>query len=219
VGYVASVNIAVVQTGSWTGRVGRTGIDKRPVSEPLVLDGPGIDGAGSGVRGDTVADITNHGGPFQAVYSFDDVDLRYWATELGKPLQPGSVGENLTLADCDCSNAVIGERWRIGSAVVRVTCPRIPCMVFAGFWDVPELIKRFSDRGRAGAYLAVEERGEITAGDERVVLSRPEHGVTVADAFAFRGQGRRELAEHLRTAIDDLPPKWVGYVRAALPVQ
>jgi MOSC domain-containing protein YiiM len=217
-GYVASVNIAVVRTGPWTGRVGRTGIDKQPVSGPVVLDGPGIDGAGSGVRGDTVADIAHHGGPAQAVYCFDDEDLRYWAGEFGKPVPSGSVGENLTLADSDCSNAVVGERWRIGSAIVRVTCPRIPCKVFAGFWDMPELIKRFSDRGRAGAYLAVEERGEITAGDERVVLSRPEHGVTVADAFAFRGQGRRELAQHLATAIDDLPPKWVGYVRAAHPV-
>lgn len=217
-GYVASVNIAVVRTDSWTGRVGRTGIDKRPVSRSAVLDGPGVDGVGAGVRGDTVADTPNHGGPYQAVYCFDDEDLQYWAAELGRTLAPGSVGENLTLTACDCSQAVIGERWRIGSAVVRVTCPRIPCKVFAGFWDMPDLVKRFSARGRVGTYLAVEESGEITIGDERVVLTRPEHGVTVAEAFAFRGQGRRELAQHLATAIDDLPPKWVGYVREALPV-
>lgn len=216
-GYVASVNIAVVRTGPWTGRNGRSGINKQPVPESVVLDGPGIDGAGAGVRGDTVVDSPRHGGPAQAVYAFDEEDLGYWAAELGKSLPPGSVGENLTLADCDCSQAVIGQRWRIGSAVVRVTCPRIPCQVFAGFWDVADLVKRFSDRGRAGTYLAVEVRGEIAAGDKREILSTPEHGVTVADAFAFRGQARREFAEHLATALDDLPPKWVEYLQSALP--
>lgn len=216
-GYVESVNIAVVRTGPWTGRVGRTGIDKRPVEEPLVLDGAGVDGDdGAGVRGDTVADTEHHGGRDQAVYAFDIEDLRHWSAELGKQLEPGNAGENLTLSGCDCSRAVIGERWRIGSAIVRVTSPRIPCKVFAGFWDVRDLIKRFSAFGRSGAYLAVEERGEIAAGDERVVLSRPEHGVTIADAFAFRAQGRGELAEHLAGAMPDLPAEWAGYVRTAL---
>lgn len=209
------MNIAVVRTG--LGAQGRTGIDKRPVSGPVVLDGPGVDGAGAGVHGDTVVDSPLHGGPAQAVYAFEGEELEYWAAELGKSLPPGSVGENLTLAECDCSRAVLGQRWRIGSAVLRVTCPRIPCRVFAGFWDVPDLVKRFSHRGRTGTYLAVEVRGEIAAGDEREVLSTPEHGVTVADAFAFRGQARRELAEHLATAFDDLSPKWREYLRSALP--
>jgi MOSC domain-containing protein YiiM len=217
VGFVESVNVAVVRTGPWTGRVGRTGIDKRPVDGPLVLDGPGVDrDDGSGVRGDTVADTKNHGGRYQAVYAFDVEDLRHWSAKLGKQLTPGSAGENLTMSECDCSRAVIGERWRIGSAVLRVTCPRIPCKVFAGFWDIPDLIRQFSAFGRSGAYFAVEEQGKIAPGDARVVLSRPEHGVTVADAFAFRAQRRRDLAGHLATAMRDLPEEWAGYVKKAL---
>jgi MOSC domain-containing protein YiiM len=218
VGNVVSVNVAVPRTGDWTGRMGRTGIDKRPTTHPLVLDGPGIDGVGSGVRGDVVCDIKHHGGPAQAVYAFDEEELWFWAEELGRAVPPGSVGENLTLSGCDCTNAVVGQRWRVGSAVLRVTCPRIPCRVFAGFWDVPDLIRRFSARGRSGAYLAVEQRGEIAAGNERVVLSTPEHGVTVADVFAFRAQGRRELAPYLATAMEDLPEQWRRHVRATFPV-
>ncbi|WP_246195694.1 MOSC domain-containing protein [Halopolyspora algeriensis] len=216
-GYVESVNIAKVRTGDWTGRVGRTGIDKRPVDGPLVLDGAGVDGeTGSGVRGDTVADTDHHGGGYQALYAFDVEDLRFWSAELGRELVPGNAGENLTLSGCDSSEAVIGQRWRIGTAVLRVTGPRIPCTVFAGFWDIPGLVKRFTAAGRPGAYFAVEKRGEIRAGDSVEMLSRPEHGVTVADYFAFRAQGRGELAEHIAGSLPDLPNKLAKHVVPAL---
>lgn len=216
-GYVESVNIAVVRRGPWTGRMGRTGIDKRPADAPLVLDGPGIDADdGAGIVGDTVVDGKHHGGRYQAVYAFDSEDLGYWSRELGTELTAGKAGENLTLTECDCSNAVVGERWRIGSAVVRVTAPRIPCKVFAGFWGVPDLVKRFSAAGRSGAYFAVEQRGKIATGDVPEVLSRPEHGVTVGEMFALRAQGRRDLAAHLAKAIPDMPEEWVGYVEHAL---
>lgn len=215
-GYVESVNVSVVRTGSWTGRMGRTGIDKRPADGPLILDGPGVDSdEGSGVRGDTVADGRFHGGRDQAVYAFDLEDFEHWSDVLGRELTPGNAGENLTLVDCDCTNAVVGERWRIGSAVLRVTKPRIPCRVFAGFWDHSSLIKEFTAFGRTGAYFAVEEQGKIAAGDAREVLFRPEHGVTLADLFAFRAQGRRDLVDHVARAESDLPESWMKYVAAA----
>ncbi len=207
-GFVEAVNVGVVRTGDWTGRMGRTGIDKRPVDGPLILDGPGVDGEnGPGVRGDTVADTNDHGGRDQAVYAFDVEDLRAWSTELGREMTPGSAGENLSLAGCDASGSVIGQRWRVGGAVLRVTGPRIPCRVFAGFWDVGDLVKRFTAAGRPGAYLAVEERGEIRAGDRVEVVHTPAHGVTVADYFAFRAQGRRDIAEHVARSLPDLPDK------------
>ncbi len=213
---VESVNVSVVRTGEWTGRMGRTGIDKRPVSEPLVLDGPGIDGdSGSGVRGDTVADVEHHGGWSQAVYAFDVEDLQHWSRELGVELTAGKAGENLSLSGCDCSNAVVGERWRVGSSVLRVTSPRVPCRVFAGFWDTRDLIKRFTAFGRTGAYFAVEQRGSIAAGDVPEVLSRPEHGVTLAEVFALRARGRRDLVEHVSRAESDLPESWRKHLAAA----
>ncbi|GAB3544717.1 MOSC domain-containing protein YiiM [Actinopolyspora lacussalsi] len=205
---VNEVNLAATaSTGEWTGRIGASGIDKRPVRRPVRVDV-------SGVEGDTVCDTDNHGRWFQAVYAYDIEDLRYWSGETGRELRPGNVGENLTLEGCDCGNAVIGERWRIGTTVLRVTGPRTPCRVFAGFWDVPGLIKRFTDYGRPGAYLAVERPGEITAGDAREVLHRPEHGVTVAELFAFRmGRATPELAEHVVAAEPDLPEYWAAKVR------
>ena len=149
-GRVVSVNLAVVRTDPFTHvKSGRSGIDKRPATGPVRLE---VDG----VAGDTVCDTKHHGGPEQAVYAYAVEDLDFWTDALQRLVEPGNVGENLTTAGVDCSQAVIGERWRVGDAVLRVTGPRTPCRVFAGFLDVPDLIKRFFAAGRPGAYLAVE---------------------------------------------------------------
>lgn len=200
IGEVVSVNVAVVRTDPFTRvKSGRSGIDKRPVDGPVRLEA-------DGVAGDTICDTKYHGGPDQAVYAYAEEDLAFWAREVGRPVAPGSVGENLTLRGVDCSHALIGERWRVGAAVLRVTAPRTPCRVFAGWWDVPDLIKRFFAAGRPGAYLAVEEPAAVAAGDPATVLDRPAHGVTVADVMAVFA-GRRELLAHLAGARQDFSTK------------
>ena len=177
-GRVVSVNVAVVRTDPWTRvKSGRSGIDKRPVEGPVLLS---VDG----VAGDTICDTEHHGGPDQAVYAYSTEDLAFWTAELGQDVLPGGVGENLTLSGVDCSRALVGERWRVGTAVLQVRGPRIPCRVFAGFRGVPDLVKRFVAAGRPGAYLAVEEPGHVRAGDVVTVVDRPAHGVSVADVMA-----------------------------------
>ncbi|RKT82804.1 MOSC domain-containing protein YiiM [Saccharopolyspora antimicrobica] len=200
-GIVQSVNVAVVRTGEWTGRVGRSGIDKQPVDRPVLFEP-------TGVCGDTVCDRKHHGAWYQAAYAFDREELAHWSRVLGRELVPGNAGENLTLTGVDSSSAVIGERWRIGGAVLRVTGPRTPCRVFAGFWDAQSLVKEFTEHGRTGAYLAVEEAGEITAGDTVEVLSRPQHGVRVAEVFAVSMNRGAELVDHVARGLDDLPEGW-----------
>ena len=209
-GRVVSINVAVVRTGPWTGRKKRSGIDKRPVAGPVRL-------AVDGVDGDTVCDTKHHGGPGQAVYAYSTDDLEFWAAELRRVVGPGTVGENLTMSGIDCSHAVVGERWRVGEAVLRVTGPRFPCRVFAGFLDVPDLIKRFLAAGRPGCYLAVEEPAAVVVGDPVTVLSRPEHGVTVAAFLAAMG-GDRSLVPHVAQARDDTGERgreWLDAVLAA----
>lgn len=200
-GSVVSVNVARVRTGSWTGRVGRTGIDKRP-ADTSVAFGP------TGVGGDVVCDTQHHGAWYQAVYAFDLDELAHWSEWLGTSLVPGNAGENLTVRGVDSSSAVLGQRWGIGGAVLRVTGPRTPCSVFAGFWDAPRLVRSFTERGRTGAYLAVERSGHIAVGDQVRVLSTPDHGVRVHEVFALNMLGRDELAEHVRNGLVDLPDEW-----------
>jgi MOSC domain-containing protein YiiM len=194
-GRVEAVAVAVVRTDSWARvKSGRSGIDKRPVDGPVLLTPSGVDG-------DTICDVAHHGGPDQAAYAYSTDDLAWWSAELGRPV--ATVGQNLTLSGVDCSGAVIGERWQVGGAVLAVRGPRIPCRVFAGFLDVPDLVKRFLAARRPGCYLAVESAGEVRAGDPVTVVSRPDHGVTVLDLMDAM-TGERTLLPRVRRAEPDL---------------
>src|SRR5690606_12734503 len=84
----------------------------------------------------------------------------------------------IRLNDC-----VIGERWTVGTALLEVSRPRIPCTVFAGFWDVPDLVRRFTERAHPGTYLRVLTPGSVRAGDAIEVVHRPDHGVTISMVF------------------------------------
>jgi len=172
-----------------------------------------------GLAGDTICDTVHHGGLDQAVYAYASEDTEWWqrelAGELSFELGPGSLGENLTLRGVEVTNAVIGERWRVGGAILQVAVPRIPCTTLAGYWKVDRLPKRFVQAGRPGAYLRVLTEGEVAAGDEVVVLDRPPHGLTVAQTLRAL-TGDRSLAAKLLTA-PELPEdarrlarKWLG---------
>jgi len=185
---------------------GRTAIDKRPVTGRVGLHPLGADGD------ETVHH--EHGGIDKAVYAYASEEALWWESELGRPLLPGAFGENLTTEGLDINGAEIGERWRIGTAVVEVSEPRIPCKVFAGFWDVPDLVKRFTRRGQPGAYLRVVTPGAVSAGDPVEVVSRPGHGVTLADAFRAR-TGDRDLVPRLLDATA-LPVAWHTWARRVM---
>ncbi|WP_433386998.1 MOSC domain-containing protein [Micromonospora sp. KLBMP9576] len=176
-GRLASVNLGGVTEAQWAGDAsGRTGIDKRPVDVAVLL-------STDGVAGDFIGERAHHGGPDQAVYAYAEEDAAWWAAELGRSVRPGGFGENLTTYAVDVTGAVVGERWAVGSALLQVTKPRTPCTTFAGFWGVPDLIKRFTARAMPGAYLRVLRAGEVGAGDPVEVVDRPAHGVTIGEVF------------------------------------
>jgi MOSC domain-containing protein YiiM len=192
VGQLVSVNIARVIEGGWKSEVGRTGIDKRPAPHRVRVFDHHVDG-------DTVADVVHHGGPDQAVYAYAREDAAWWSDQLGRDLAPGAFGENLSTLGIDQTGAVIGERWAIGSALFEVSCPRIPCRTFAGFWDVPRLVKWFTEVGRPGAYLRIVVEGDVGAGDAIEVVHRPSHGLTLGETFRAL-TGDRSLAARLLDA-------------------
>ena len=168
---VISVNTGQAQDAPW-GRMKHTAIDKRPVAGQV---GVGL----LGVEGDEQADLNDHGGPEQAVYAYAREDLDWWEDQLGRKLRDGVFGENVTTQGLDVTGALIGETWRLGSAVVQVTSPRIPCSVFRGWMDETGWVKRFASVARPGAYLRVLRPGTVGAGSEAERLSRPERSVTV----------------------------------------
>jgi MOSC domain-containing protein YiiM len=173
---ILSVNRGLPVAAAWAGDKGVTGIDKRPVDGPVRVHSYGLEG-------DRVLDTRVHGGTDQALYAYAREDADWWAADLGRDLHPGNFGENLTTTGIDLTEAVIGERWAIGTTVLEVSSSRQPCRVFAGFWQVPDLIKRFTARALPGAYLRVLTEGEIATGDSIEVVHRPAHGLTIGVLF------------------------------------
>jgi MOSC domain-containing protein YiiM len=189
-------------------RPNRSGIDKRPVTGRVAVHELGLDG-------DVQVNRKHHGGEGQAVYAYAQEDADFWIAELGRELPPGRFGENLRTTGLDLIGAVLGERWRIGTALLEVTSWRIPCANFARFWEIPDLVKRFAAHGATGAYLRVLETGEIGAGDAIDVVHRPDHGITVAEGFRIDMREKSRLPE-LAPVVRYLPVKDQASYRAKI---
>lgn len=154
---VVSVNAGRAELMQIGARTVSTGIRKGPVERGY---------AGTlGLAGDVVADQENHGGLDQALYLYSSEDYAFWAEQLGGVPEPGTFGENLTLSSFGAESVRIGERFRVGAALLEVTAPRIPCSVFATRIGEADWVKRFADARRPGLYVRVLEPGEVAAGD------------------------------------------------------
>jgi len=186
---VLSINItSIVHQGEWTGSEGRTGIDKRSVAGPVEFKN-------NGVAGDRIIDTNVHGGYDQAVYAYATEDARWWEKEIGEEISAGRFGENLTTEGIDVNAALVGEKWKIGSVILEVSQPRIPCRVFAGFWKRATLIKDFTQAGRPGAYLRIIQEGTAQAGDAIEVIFKPDHSVSISDLFSAKSGERTKINE------------------------
>jgi len=199
-GRVRSVNVAASKVPNPAKpATGGTGIHKVPVHGPIRVQVPRPKNSGpgqSGLIGDVICDIKHHGGPGQAVYAYAREDLDWWGRRLGRELPDGMFGENLTTEGLNLTDAVIGERWRIGDELVlATTAPRIPCATFAAKMAEPRWIKRFTEVGITGVYLRVVHPGAVRTGDAVEVLTRPAHGVTITTYFRAITTQRERLPE------------------------
>lgn len=210
---IVSVNVGLARDEEWAGRMRRTAIDKRPVAGPVTVGELGL-------VGDEIADLKNHGGPYQAVYAFALEDLDHWSEQLGEQVPPGLFGENLTTEGIDVNEALVGERWRIGSVLLEVVSVRIPCSVFKNWlgvnrYDDTAWVKRFTIEGRPGPYLRVLEPGVLQVGDELQVEHRPDHDVSVTTLFRALTTERELLARiAAMPGLDRLDPEAQEHARA-----
>jgi MOSC domain-containing protein YiiM len=174
VGRVLSVNVGRPrQIAVRRGRPLMSSIGKVPVDGRVAVAGVNVDG-------DDQADRRVHGGPDKAVYAYAFEDTTWWSRELGRELGPGMFGENLTLEGVDVSDAIIGQRWRIGTVELEVCQPRFPCSKLGHRFGDQRMVKRFAQAARPGAYLRIVGEGELGAGDRVDITATPSHGVTIA---------------------------------------
>lgn len=186
-----------------------SGIDKRPLDGPLVVGPLGADG-------DHQGDAEHHGGLFKALYVVARETREGLADAEGRDLPDGSFGENIATEGIDTDEVLVGQRWRIGTAIIEATCRRDPCKVFGDWMGDQRWPRRFTENGRCGSYFRVVQPGEIRAGDAIVPEAAPPHGVTVGQTF--RGLDADQAHALLQWAIDTETVLYETQVRTCLSI-
>jgi MOSC domain-containing protein YiiM len=172
---IVSLNVGTQRTVRYMDRDVTTGIFKSPVPGPLLLRWLNLDG-------DHQADLENHGGRNKAVYAYPSEHYEFWRREFPDMELPWAMfGENLTTEGLSEEDACIGDHFRIGGAVVKVTQPRIPCYKLGIRFGRPDIVKRFLASRRSGIYFAVVEEGLVNTGDAIERVGEDEHRISIAD--------------------------------------
>jgi MOSC domain-containing protein YiiM len=172
---VLSVNVGLPRELVWKRQRVSTAIFKAPVEGAIPVRKLNLDG-------DRQADLIVHGGPDKAVYAYPAEHYAHWRMKVPEtPETWGAFGENLTTRGVLETDLNIGDHVRIGSALLQVSQPRMPCYKLQVRFDRDDMTRLFAMSRRSGLYFSVIEEGEVQAGDEIKLVKHDEHGVSVAD--------------------------------------
>jgi MOSC domain-containing protein YiiM len=203
---LVSLNVARAQLMVYKGATINTGIFKKAVTGRITLRTLNLDG-------DRQADLSVHGGPYKAVYGYPSEHYEYWRQERPEAKLPwGGFGENFTTEGLGEEELHVGDRFRIGSAVVMVRQPRMPCYKLAAKFQRDDMIERFLRSGRSGFYFSVEQEGEVGTEDSFELLFRENNGITIAEInrlFVWEKYNRDLLQKAIATPA--LPEAWREY--------
>jgi len=206
VAQLISVNVGLPRDVTWKNLEVSTGIFKEPVAGRIAVRKLNLDG-------DRQADLSAHGGPNKAVYGYPSEHYPFWKKELDRnDLSWAGFGENLTTEGLFEETLCIGDRLRIGSALLVVTQPRIPCFKLAIRIGRDDILKRFLTSGRSGFYFAVMEEGNLAAGDQIRIEHRDPEKVSLADInrlYTAKDDGR--LAQRA-IRVEALPESWRAWL-------
>lgn len=208
---LVSLNVGLPRDVIWKGRTVTTGIYKEPVQGSVFLRKLNLDG-------DQQADLSVHGGVDKAVYAYPSEHYEYWRARLpGMELSWGMFGENFTTAGLIETEINIGDRFRVGSALLMVKQPRMPCYKLGIKFGRDDILKLFLQSRRSGFYFSVLEEGTVIAGDVIEPVSRDPAGITVAHITGLYADHDRD-ADLMNRAIDleALPSSWRDYFRKQL---
>src|SRR4026207_1003602 len=194
-----SVKVGGAREFEYNGRPAKSAIWKFPVVGRIAARGVNL-------AGDDQADRKANGGPDKAAYANPIEDARWWGQEIGRTLAHGEFGENLTTEGIEVNDALIGERWKIGSAVLEVSEPRIPCWRLGVRMNDKMFPRRFTEALRPGAYLRIVVEGELGAGDDIRVVERPDQDLTIRDVFRIYTRDHHEAGRLI--AVPQMSEAW-----------
>jgi MOSC domain-containing protein YiiM len=201
-GKVLSVNVGRVREFEYNGRPAMSAIWKSPVAGRIAARGVNL-------AGDDQADRKAHGGPDKVVYAYAVEDLRWWEQEIRRALVYGEFGENLTTEGIRVNDALVGERWQIGTTVLEVSEPRIPCWRLGVRMNDKLFPRRFLESLRTGAYLRIVVEGDVGAGDEIRVVEKPDHDLTIRDVCRIYTRDHAEVKRLL--AVPQMSESWMRW--------
>ena len=205
---VVSVNVGLPREVAWRGKRVTTGIFKEPVAGRVPLRSLNLDG-------DRQADLRVHGGADKAVYAYPAEYYELWSRERPElALGPGTFGENLTTEGLLDDDVSVGDRFRVGTAELVVTQPRLPCFKLGIRMGRDTFVTEFLERGLLGFYLAVAREGDVGAGDPIVELERDPRGFGVTEIVRLFAHDRDDVEGMRRAAgLDVLPESWRDWFR------
>ena len=184
------------------GRTVLSGIVKSPVAGRVAVGTTNLEGDGQ-------ADLSVHGGVDKAVYAYPFEHYAYWRDTLGRAdLEPGHFGENLTTEGLLEDDVRVGDVLRVGSALLEVSQPRVPCFKLAARMDDPTFARPFLASGRVGFYVRVLETGALAAGDTVTRERRGEGGLSIRAAAALLSDGSDAGALERAAAVPALAEGW-----------
>jgi MOSC domain-containing protein YiiM len=204
---LVSLNVARPRLTVYKGTTINTGIFKKPVAGRVALRTLNLDG-------DQQADLSVHGGPHKAVYAYPAEHYEYWRRQLPDMDLPWAMfGENFTTEGLTEENVQVGDRFRIGSSIVMIRQPRVPCYKLAAKFQRDDILQRFLRSGHSGFYFSVEQEGGVEVGDSFQLLSREDNAITIAEMnllFVKEKYDRDLLQKAIATAA--LPRDWCEYL-------
>ena len=211
---VLSVNVGLPRDAPWHGRTVKTAIFKSPVPGRRRVRRLNVDGDGQ-------ADLVGHGGEHRAVYVYDQSAYEHWSEILDRrDLVPGHFGENLTVEGMPDDEVCVGDRYRIGDAMLEVTQPRVSCFKIGLRMEEPRMPALLYTHGRPGFYMRVLEEGDVGAGDfiERIATGPGAMSVREVSALLYL-PGHTPAGLRRALAIPALPEGWRSSFRALLEQQ
>jgi len=164
-----SVNVSQAVDIEYNGKRVSSSIFKKPVSGKVAV-------AEFNLAGDKQVDLENHGGGHKAVYAFSADEYDYWAQTLNRDdLHFGQFGENLTISNLDEAQLCIGDHLQVGSCILEISQPRVPCFKLGIAFDLSTMPKQFVQHAATGIYFKVVQAGELATGDTvELVYSHPQ---------------------------------------------
>jgi MOSC domain-containing protein YiiM len=168
--------------------------------------------------GDRQADLSVHGGQSKAVYVYPSEHYDYWKYELPDMELPwGMFGENFTTTGLFESELNIGDKFCVGSAIVMMTEPRMPCYKLGIRFGRADIVKRFLASERTGFYFAVLQEGEVGLDDQIELIEGSKRNVRVSDITQLYTREKHNIGLLRRTIeVEALPESWKNYFQHRL---